>query len=129
MRAEAALRTHADALQRLVARLARALGHKLRSAQQSLLHLLLVLQLRVLGGYDAHHHVLVLGQVLERLEAACSLRVVLEIEGVDLQRPEELLGDDVVRALGEESTADLLDWSECPGWPCFTWRYDGMRAY
>lgn len=96
MRAEAALRAHAHPLERLLRRLAAALGHPLGRAQHALLHLLLVLELWQLGADNADNDVLALGQVLQGLEPAGALGVVLEVEGVDIQRLEELLGNDVV---------------------------------
>jgi hypothetical protein len=62
--------------------------------------------LRELGADDADDDVLVLGEVLEGLEAAGALGVVFEVEGVDGEGLEELLGDDVVGAFGEVAAAN-----------------------
>lgn len=100
------LRAHTNPLERLLGRLTTPLGHPLGGAQHALLHLLLVLELRELGADDADDDVLVLGEVLQGLEAAGALGVVFEVEGVDVEGLEELLGDDVVGALGEVAAAD-----------------------
>ena len=106
MRTEATLRTHTNPLERLLDRLPTALGHPLRRAQDALLHFLLVLELRELGADNADDDVLVLGEVLQGLEATGAGGVVFEVEGVDSKVLEELLGDDVVGALGEVASAD-----------------------
>jgi hypothetical protein len=81
---EAALGTDADALEGLLAGLAAALGDKVGGLVEALLGGLLVLELAELGADGADDDVLVLGEVLEGLEAAGALRVVLEVEGVDV---------------------------------------------
>lgn len=106
MRAESALWADSNLLERVLLALTRALGHELGSLVDALLHLLLVLQLAELGGDDTDDNVLVLGQELEGLEATGTLRVVLEVERVDVEIGKELLGDDVVGALGEVTAAD-----------------------
>lgn len=82
------------------------LGDELGRIDDALLHLLLVLHSGELAGDDAENDVLVRGQVLEGLEAAGSLRVVLEVVGVHVELLEQLDGDAVVAALGEVAAAD-----------------------
>jgi hypothetical protein len=106
MSAKATLRADADALQRLLTRLTTARGNKVRRLVDPLLHRLLILQLAELGANHTDHDVLVLGQKLERLEAAGALGVVLKVKSVDVEVLEQLLGNDVVRALGEVAAAD-----------------------
>lgn len=103
---EAALGADADTLEGLLAGLAAALGDEVGGLVEALLGGLLVLELAELGADGADDDVLVLGQVLEGLEAAGALRVVLEVEGVDGEVLEQLLGDDVVGALGKVPPAD-----------------------
>lgn len=98
---EAALGADAHALERLLAGLARALGHVIGSLVDALLHLAQVLELGELAGDDSHDDVLVGGQLGQWLEAAGAVRVVLEEVGVDVDLLEELGGDAVVAALGE----------------------------
>lgn len=107
MGAEAALGAHIHSLESLLTSLASSLGHPLGGREDALLHLLLVLELGQLGADDADDDVLVLGEVLQGLEAARPLVVILQVEGVDVQVLEQLLGDDVVRSLGEVAAANL----------------------
>ena len=106
MSTETALGTNSHSLKCLLLTLAHALSNPVRRAQDSLLHLLLVLQLGKLGADNADDDVLVLGEELQRLEAAGTLGVVLEVESVHVQVAEELLSNDVVLALGEVTATD-----------------------
>lgn len=106
MRTKPALRAHTNPLQRLLRRLPAPLGNPLRSAENPLLHIIFILELGELGADDADDDVLVLGEVLEGLEAARALGVVFEVEGVHGEGLEELLSDDVVGAFGEVAAAD-----------------------
>src|SRR5687767_5558653 len=106
MRTKPTLRAHTNPLERLLRSLTTALSHPLRRADHPLLHVLLVLQLRELSADDADDDVLVLGEVLEGLKTAGALGVVFEVEGVDVEGLEELLGNDVVGALGEVAATD-----------------------
>ncbi len=106
MRTEPALRTDADPLERLLARLAGPFSHKVRSLIYPSLRLLFVLQLPQLGTDTTDDDILVLGQELERLESAGPLGVIFQIEGVDVQILKQLLRNDVVRSLGEVAATD-----------------------
>lgn len=106
MSTETTLRAEPDSLERLLLRLTRTLGHEVGGLVYSILDLFLLLQLPEFGADGADDHVLVLRQVFQGLKPACSLRVVLEVEGVDIQVLEELAGDDIVRTFGEMSPAD-----------------------
>ena len=108
MGAESTLRAHCDPLQSFLLSLTRTLGDPIRSAQNTLLHLLLILQLGQLCADNTDDNVLVGGEVLKGLEASGALSVVLEVEGVDVEIAEQLLGDDVVLALGEVTAADKV---------------------
>lgn len=101
MCAEAALRAHGDLFERLLCGLTGALSNELGSFVDALLHLLLVLQLAELGGDDSDNNVLILGQEFQGFETTGTLSIVLEVKSVDVQACEELLGDNVVGALGE----------------------------
>jgi len=106
--AETALRAEANALQGLLLRSAASRRDELGGLVDPLLDLLLVLQVAQLGADGSDDDVLVLGEELEGLETAGTGGVVLEVEGVDLEVGEELLGDDVVSALGEVAASDKL---------------------
>lgn len=95
------LRTHPDPPQRLLPRLARAGSDKVGRLKNPLAHLVEVLELGELARNDAQHDVLVRRQLLERLEAARTLRVVLEKVRVDVDLVEELAGDAVVAAFAK----------------------------
>jgi len=100
------LRANATLLQRLLNRDPITLSNELGSLIHPLFHLLLVLELRELGGHDAQNDVLVAGQFFEGLEASRAGGVVLEVVGIDVELLEELGGDTVVAALGEVARAD-----------------------
>ena len=106
MSAEPALRTDADLLQCLITGLSSPFRHKFGSAVDAPFHRLLVLQLRELRADDTNDDVLILGQVLERLEAACPFRVVLQVEGVDVKVLEKLARNFVIRPLSEVSATN-----------------------
>lgn len=108
MSTKSTLRAHSNPLQRLLLSLTRSLSDPIRSAQNSLLHLLLILQLRQLCANHTNDNVLVGGEVLERLEASGALSVVLEVESVDVEVAEEFLGDDVVFSFGKVTAADKV---------------------
>ena len=78
---DAPLRRHAETLQRLLARLAAALGDVIGGLVDARDHLGLVLELAVLGRDDAEDRGLRRRQVLEWLEAASARRVELEAGG------------------------------------------------
>src|SRR5690606_15082734 len=65
-----------------------------------------------LGRDSSDHNVLVLGQKLERLEAAGPLSVIFQVEGVDIELLEELLGDHVVASFGEKLSSDEVSAAE-----------------
>src|SRR5262245_45425267 len=71
---EAALRADAQVLER----------HELRRLVDAPLEDILGFELRQLGGNQPEHHLLALGDVAQRLEAARALVVVLEEEAVDV---------------------------------------------
>lgn len=106
MRTEAALGADHDSLQRLLPALSGALGDPACSLLHPPLHLLLALQLPQLGAHHTQNDILVLGKVLQGLEAAGARGVVLEVEGVDVEFLEKLLGDHVVGARGKVAAAD-----------------------
>lgn len=106
MGTEPTLRTNRHSLPRLLLGLSTALGHPLHRLFNASLDLLLVFQLPQLGRDHADHHVLVLGEVLQGIKPAGARGVVLEVEGVDVEFGEQLLGDDVVGARGEVAAAD-----------------------
>lgn len=108
MSTEPALRAHGNPLERLLLSLALTLGDPIRGAQYTLLHLLLVLQLGQLCADYSNDDILVRWEVLKGLKTSSALGVVLEVEGVDVEVAEELLGDDVVLALGEVAAADKV---------------------
>lgn len=83
-----------------------ALGNDLGSVDDAGLHLFLVFHGGELGGDNAQDDVLVGGEVLEGLEAAGALGVVLQVVGVHVQLLEQLDGDAVVTTLGEVTAAD-----------------------
>lgn len=85
-----------------------ALGDELGRINNALLRLLLVLHRGELAGDDAENDVLVRGQVLEGLEAAGALRVVLEVVRVYIELLEQLDGDTVVAALGEVAASNEI---------------------
>ncbi|KAI6753420.1 hypothetical protein HG531_005589 [Fusarium graminearum] len=90
---EAALGADADRLESLLKAAALAVGDDLGSVKDSVLDDLGVLQLGLLGGDDTEDDVLVLGEETEGLETAGAGVVVLEEEGVVVERREELFGD------------------------------------
>lgn len=108
MGAESTLRAYSNPLQSLLLSFTRSLGDPIRSVQHTLLHLLLILQLGQLCADNSDDNVLVGGEVLKRLEASGALSVVLEVEGVDVEVAEELLGDDVVLAFSKVTAADKV---------------------
>jgi len=106
MGAETALRAERNSLERFLARLATALGHKVSGLVNALLHLLLILELAELSANSTNDNMFVLGQKLEGLEAPGTCRVILEVEGVDLQLGKELLCNDVVGTLGKMASTN-----------------------
>jgi len=70
MAREATLRAHTQPLECILLTFAAIGRNVLGCLLDSLLHLFLVLQLRELAGDDTQDHVLVLGQLLERLKAS-----------------------------------------------------------
>src|SRR5215211_7700471 len=71
------------------------------------LELVLVLELAALGGDQAEHDQLPLGDEPQRLESARPLVVVLQEEAVDREAAEQRLGDEVVAALGGPGGAEV----------------------
>lgn len=108
MRCETALGADTALLDRVLARLSGTLGNPVRSLVDTRNHLLLVLELGELRGDHTKDNILVLGQVLERLEATGAGCIVLEVVCVDVQVLEELLRNVVVCALGEVTAADVV---------------------
>jgi hypothetical protein len=108
VRAEATLWADGYALERLLARLAAALGDKVSGLVDALLDFLLVLELPQLGADGANDNVLILGEELERLKATGTLRVILQVESVHLEVRKELLGIDIIGAFGKVSAADKV---------------------
>lgn len=110
MTRKSALRTDAQPLQRgcpvPVGAIAR--GDILGGLVDSLHHLVRILERGELGRHDAEHDVFIRGQVFERREAAGARRVVLEVEGVDVERGEHGLGDAVVGAFAEVLGAEVV---------------------
>src|SRR6266705_912024 len=86
---EPALRREAELLQR----------HEFARLLDAPLQLVLGLELAALGGDQAEHDQLALGDEAQRLEAAGAGVVVFEEEPVDRQLVEQRLGDEVVAAL------------------------------
>lgn len=105
---KAALGRDAQALERLLARLAAALGDHVGGLVDAPLHLLLVLELRELGRHDAQHHVLVGRQLCQRREAARPRRVVFEVVRRRVERAKQFGRDAVVGAFGEVARADKV---------------------
>lgn len=106
MRAEATLGADSNTLEGLLSRLTAALGNKVGCLVDALLDFLLVFELAQLSADGADDDRPVFRQEFEGLEAAGALRVVLEVEGVNLEVGEELLGDDVISALCEVAATD-----------------------
>lgn len=100
------LRANTNLLQSLLSSDTVALGDELSGLVHPLLHLLLVLQLGELAGHHSQDHVLVFGELLERLEASSARGVVLEVVGVDVEFLKELGGNAVVATLGEMTAAN-----------------------
>lgn len=98
MRTEATLGADRHPLERLLPGLTRSLRNPAHSLLHPSLQLLLAFQLPQLRAHNTQNDVLVLGKVLQGLETAGALGVVLEVEGVDVELGEKLLGDDVVGA-------------------------------
>ena len=71
-------------------------------------HLPLVLQLRELRRHNPNNHILVLRQMLQRLEPPRARRVVLEVIRRDVQVVEQRGRDAIVGALAEVFRADVV---------------------
>src|SRR5262249_39830826 len=95
--AEAALRAERKLLERQIA--ARLVDP---AAQQ-----ILRLDLRALGGDEAEHRDLALGDVAQRLEAAGAVAVVFEQQAVVIETAEQALGDRIIVALAVPLRCDL----------------------
>lgn len=106
MAGETALRADTDLVEGLLDGDVVALGDELGGVVDALLHLLLVLELGELAGHDTQDDVLVLGELLQGLEATGTGSVVFEVVGVHVELLEELGGDAVVATLGEVTAAD-----------------------
>lgn len=106
MGTESALWAETDTLERFFPRLLRPFRDSIGSLVDSVLDLFLVLQLAELGADRADDDVLVLREILQRFESSGSLRVVLEVECVDVEILKQLACNDVVRAFSEMSPAD-----------------------
>ncbi|GFF43553.1 hypothetical protein IFM46972_07244 [Aspergillus udagawae] len=102
------LRADADLLEGLFNANVVALGDELGSFVDALLHLLLVLELGELAGYNAQDDVLVARQLLQRLEATGTGGVVLEVVGVDVELLEQLGSDAVIATLGEVTATNKV---------------------
>lgn len=79
MASEATLRRNGQPLQRLLPTLLAAFSDVVGGFVDAVDHLLLVLELGKFGGHDADDDVLVVGEVLEGLEAAGARGVVFEV--------------------------------------------------
>lgn len=90
---EAALGADANRLESLLKAAALAVSDDLGSVEDPVLDDLGVLQLGLLGGDDTKDDVLVLGEETEGLETTGAGVVVLEEEGVVVERCEELFGN------------------------------------
>lgn len=108
MGAETTLGGQTDPLQCLFPRLVGSFRNEVGSLVYSLLHLFLVLQRPHLGADTPDDDVLVLGQVLEGLEAARSLGVVLQIKRIHVEVLEQPLRDNIVSSLGEVSSTNEI---------------------
>lgn len=108
-----ALWADTDLLKGLLSRLALTLGNDVGGLKDLVLHLGLVLHLWNLGADNTKNDVLVTWQEAEWLEATGPWVVVLEVEGVVVERLEEALGNGLVgtlgevHGLGEVTTADV----------------------
>lgn len=92
MAGKSALRADTNALESFFSALAVALGNKVGGLVHPVDHFLLVLELGELGGDHTEDYVLVLGEVLQGLEAAGTGSVVFEVVGVDVQVLREVSG-------------------------------------
>lgn len=108
MGSKTTLRANTDLVKRSIEGDVVTLSDELSSIDDSLLHILLILQLGELASDNTQNDVLVSGQELERLETTGAGGVVLEVVGVDVQFLEELDGDTVVATLGEVAAADKV---------------------
>lgn len=106
MGTESTLGTETNTLERFFPRLLRPFRDGIRSLVDSVLDFFLVLQLAKLGADRADDDILVLGEILQRFESSGPLRVVLEVECVDVEILEQLARNDVVRPFSEMSPAD-----------------------
>lgn len=106
VRSETTLRADTDLVESLLEGNVVTLSDELGGIDNALLHLLLVLHGGELASHDAEDDVLVAGQVLEGLEAAGALGVVLQVVGVDVELLEQLDGNAVVSTLGEVAATD-----------------------
>ncbi len=97
-RGKAALRRQAELLQRRV----------FRGCLDPALEIVLALDLAEFRGHQPEHDLLLpLGQEAQRLEAASALGVVFEEIAVDVEVAQEMLGDELVAALGDEGRAEV----------------------
>src|SRR4051794_28761105 len=94
---ETALRTQCELLQRRM----------LRRFVDAALELVLGLELAALGGDQAEHRDLALGQKTQRLETAGARAVVFEKVAVDIDRVEDELGDRLVAALRDPGAGEI----------------------
>jgi hypothetical protein len=108
VRSKATLRADTDLVQGSFERDVVTLGDDLGRINNTLLHLLLVLHGSELAGHNAENDLLVRGQVLEGLEAAGALGVVLKVVSVHVELLEQLDGDAVVSALGKVAAANEI---------------------
>lgn len=106
MRSKATLRADTNLVKGSLEGSVVTLGDELGRIDDTLLHLLLVLHGGELAGHNAEDDVLVRGKVLEGLEAAGALGVVLEVVGVHVEFLEQLDGNAIVATLGEVAAAD-----------------------
>src|SRR6478735_143485 len=96
-RGEAALRTQRELVD----------VDELRRLVDPALDVVLALELAELGGDEAEHHRLALGQEPQRGEVARARVVVLEEERVDIELVEHDLGDGLVAAFGGPARAEV----------------------
>ena len=82
------------------------LGDELGSINDTILHLLLILELGELASDDTQDDILVDGKEFEGLKATRARSVVLKVVGVHVQLLEKLDSDTVIATLGEVTAAD-----------------------
>lgn len=124
MRSKPTLRTNPNASQGSLKWSIISLGDNPGGVDDSPLHLLLILHRREFAGNHAQNDILVWWKVLQWLEAAGALGVVLEIVRVDIQFLEQLHGNAIVPALGEVATPDEVSATQVHAHVHVFWKTD-----